>query len=232
MGGVTTAPRSTRGAQTRSAIIDAALGLFEEVGYDATTMRAIADRAGVSVGNAYYYFASKEQLIQGFYDRAAELHLRASEQRLGDITDLGERLYAHLDLWFDEMGRYHEFAASFFRSAADPTSPLSPFSPESSLARQVALDRWKDVVDDSDAELPDDVRQQLPDLLWLFHMGLILFWVHDRSPEQIATRLAVARTVPLIVKAIGLVDVPELRSLIDDLLSLMNDARLALGYPS
>ena len=56
-------------------------------------------------------------------------------------------------------------------------------------------------------------------------MGLILFWVHDRSPDQIATRLATARTVPLVVKAIGLLDVPELRSLIDDLASLLRDVR-------
>jgi AcrR family transcriptional regulator len=42
-----------RSARTRSAIIDAALTLFREKGYDATTMRAIASSAGVSVGNAY-----------------------------------------------------------------------------------------------------------------------------------------------------------------------------------
>ena len=61
-------PARTRRDRTRSAIIDAALDLFRDVGYESTTMRAIATRAGVSVGNAYYYFASKEHLIQGFYD--------------------------------------------------------------------------------------------------------------------------------------------------------------------
>ena len=60
--------KQARGEQTRASIIDAPLGLFSEKGYEATTMRAIAERAGVSLGNAYYYFASKEQLIQGFYD--------------------------------------------------------------------------------------------------------------------------------------------------------------------
>ncbi len=64
----------SKGEQTRAAILDAALGLFEEAGYDATTMRAVAERAGVSVGNAYYYFDSKEHLIQGFYDRVSVEH--------------------------------------------------------------------------------------------------------------------------------------------------------------
>jgi AcrR family transcriptional regulator len=38
-------------------------------------MRAIAERAGVSTGNAYYYFGSKEELIQEFYLRNHARHL-------------------------------------------------------------------------------------------------------------------------------------------------------------
>lgn len=219
--------RSARGAHTRTAIIDAALGLFEEVGYDATTMRSIADRAGVSVGNAYYYFASKDHLIQGFYDRAAELHGDASAARVDGLTEFGARLHGHLDAWFELMGGYHQFAAAFFRIAADPASPMSPFSPESVAAREVAIERFRTIVDGSDLTVPDHVRAELPELLWLYHMGLILFWVHDRTPDQVATRLAVARTVPLLNRAIRLVDVPELRALIDDVISLINLVRTA-----
>src|SRR5690606_28688410 len=49
--------RSARGLQTRETIAAAARSLFLERGYEATTMRAVAERAGVSLGNAYYYFA-------------------------------------------------------------------------------------------------------------------------------------------------------------------------------
>ncbi len=217
--------RASRGEQTRAAILDAALDLFEEVGYDATTMRAIAERAGVSVGNAYYYFDSKEHLIQGFYDRVSIEHAAASDARLAGRTELADRLYAHLDAWFESMGRYHEFAAAFFRTAADPASPMSPFSEQSAATRQAAVDRFHAVVDGATTPVPAALRDELPGLLWLFHMGLILFWVHDRSPGQVATRLAVARTVPLIVRAIGLVDVPELRAFVDDLIALLHDLR-------
>ena len=58
-----TAIKTPKGQQTRSNILETALGLFQERGYDQTTMRAIATEAGVSLGNAYYYFASKEVLI-------------------------------------------------------------------------------------------------------------------------------------------------------------------------
>lgn len=217
----------TKGERTRGAIIDAALDLFEEKGYDATTMRAIAERAGVSVGNAYYYFDSKEQLVQGFYDRAAEGHLTLSQERLAGRTDLAERIYHHLDSWFELMQGQHEFAAQFFRTAADPSSPMSPFSAESGPARDAAVDRWRTVVDGSDADLPDEVAAELPNLLWLAQMALILFWVHDQSPDQVATRLAIGRIAPLISRLIGLVDVPELRALLDDVLGLIGQARSA-----
>src|SRR5580692_5777604 len=59
--------RSTKGEQTRAAIAEAALRMFREQGYEATTMRAIAREAGVATGNAYYYFGSKEELIHAYY---------------------------------------------------------------------------------------------------------------------------------------------------------------------
>src|SRR6185369_8080403 len=66
--------RRARGEQTRQLILETALRLFRERGYAETTMRAIAKEAGVAVGNAYYYFDSKEHLIQGFYDRNQAAH--------------------------------------------------------------------------------------------------------------------------------------------------------------
>ncbi len=222
-------PTGPRGEQTKSMIIDAALGLFEEVGYEATTMRAIAKRADVSVGNAYYYFDSKDQLIQGFYDRAAERHLTVSAERLDGVTDLATRMYAHVESWFDIMSSYHEFAASFFRTAADPTSPLSPFSDQSEPARAAAINRWRAVVDGADISLPAEVSAELPEALWLYQMGLIMFWVHDRSADQVGTKMLAARTVPILVKAFDLVEVPELKSLIDDLIGLIHDTGAAMG---
>ncbi|MCZ9339390.1 TetR/AcrR family transcriptional regulator, partial [Streptomyces sp. TRM76130] len=65
------------------------------------TMRAIAQEAGVSVGNAYYYFAGKEHLIQGFYDRIAAEHQVAVRDVLARETDLEARLAGVLKVWLD-----------------------------------------------------------------------------------------------------------------------------------
>ena len=65
---------TAKGEQTRELILSTALRLFREQGYGKTTMRAIAAEAGVSVGNAYYYYSSKEHLMQAYYDHLQELH--------------------------------------------------------------------------------------------------------------------------------------------------------------
>lgn len=120
--------------QTRALILETALRLFQERGYDKTTMRAIAQEAGVSVGNAYYYFAGKEHLIQGFYDRIGAEHQAAIRPVLEREKDLEARIAGVLKAWLDVAEPYHEFAAQFFKNAADPESPLSP-SPPSRRAR-------------------------------------------------------------------------------------------------
>lgn len=220
--------RQPRAERTRSAIIDAALTLFREQGFEATTMRAVADRAGVSVGNAYYYYASKEHLIQGFYDRAAEQHGALSAQRLVGVTELDERIAAHLGAWFELFEPYRGFAGTFFRNAADPASPLSPFSAESGPAREAAIDLWRGVIDGAAFRVPKALRHELPELLWLYQMGTVLFWVHDRSEGAAATGLLVARTVPMVVRAIELSRLPVLRSMVGDLIVLLDDLR-AIG---
>jgi AcrR family transcriptional regulator len=55
----------TKGETTRSAIEDSAVELFMEHGYHATSMRQIAERAGLALGGIYNHFSSKEELFEG-----------------------------------------------------------------------------------------------------------------------------------------------------------------------
>jgi AcrR family transcriptional regulator len=207
------------------AIIDAALTLFRERGYDATTMRAIAAEAGVSVGNAYYYFDSKERLIQGFYDRTQDEHAAAAQPILARERDLTARIIGVVDAWLDIMHPYRPFAGKFFKNAAEPTSPLSPFSPESSPARAASIALWENVLNGSDAKIPKRLRGELPELMWLYFMGIVLFWVYDPTDDVSATRSVARRTAPLVVRAIGLTRLPVLRSMLDDVIALIAEIR-------
>jgi AcrR family transcriptional regulator len=54
---------SNKGERTRQAIIEAAYGLFSEQGFHATSMRQIAQAAGIALGGIYNHFESKEQIF-------------------------------------------------------------------------------------------------------------------------------------------------------------------------
>jgi AcrR family transcriptional regulator len=55
--------KTTKGEVTRLAIEDAALTLFMEQGYHATSMRQIANQAGLALGGIYNHFSSKEDIF-------------------------------------------------------------------------------------------------------------------------------------------------------------------------
>ncbi|MEU0131244.1 TetR family transcriptional regulator [Streptomyces sp. NPDC006289] len=209
--GASKAPKSE---QTRTLILETALRLFEERGYDKTTMRAIAQEAGVSVGNAYYYFSSKEHLVQGFYDRIATEHEAAVQPVLAGETDLTERIRGVLLGWLDVAEQYHRFAAQFFKNAADPESPLSPFSEDSVAAREAAISIHRRCLAGSSTKRDPELDQLLPQLMWLMQMGLVLFWVYDRTEDTERSRRLVERTAPLAARAIALSRFRVLRPLV------------------
>ncbi|MFT9788729.1 TetR/AcrR family transcriptional regulator [Streptomyces rhizosphaericola] len=213
--------KAAKSEQTRTLILETALRLFAERGYDRTTMRAIAQEAGVSVGNAYYYFSSKEHLVQGFYDRIAAEHAQAVRPVLAAESELADRVRGLLLVWLDVAEPYHRFAAQFFKNAADPESPLSPFSDESVAAREAAIALHREALAGSSTKSDPELAPLLPELLWLMQMGLVLFWVYDRSPGAERSRQLVERTAPIAARAIALSRFRVLRPLVRQVHALL-----------
>jgi AcrR family transcriptional regulator len=203
-----TATRTTKGERTKARILDASLELFLDLGFEKTTMRKVAERADVSVGNAYYYFESKEHLVQGFYARTDEEHQLACAPILARETSFKKRLEAVLLAKLDTAEPYHHFSGLLFKTAADPASPLNPFSAESQPVRNQSVELMRVVIEGSDVKPHQDLADDLPDLLWLYMMGVILFWIHDTSPGRARTRRLVAHTTGLVTQLIRLSGLP------------------------
>lgn len=220
-----TSKTSAKAEQTRATIVSSAMELFRTKGFEGTTMRGIADAAGVSLGSAYYYFAGKEHLIQAFYGQMQEDHLAAAQDVLERESDFAARLRGVLTSWVAVAAPYHEFAGTFFKNAAEPTSPLSPFSPESAEARDASIAIFASAVDGSDLKVAASLKPRLPELLWLLQMGVVLFWVHDRSPGQQRTLTLVDGVVPLVDKLARLSRVPVVRGVVNDLVGLLDSLR-------
>lgn len=214
-----------KGERTKQRILASALELFREHGYDATTMRMVAEAAGVSLGNAYYYFASKDLLLQAFYREVHEAHVAAAAPALAGARTLHDRLLAVMLAKLEVIEPYHRFSALMFRSAADPESPLNPFHPAGADIAKEGEALFAQALAGSSTRLPKDLAAELPNLLWTYSMGVVLYWIHDRSPQRDRTRRLIERTVDLVTTAIKLAANPLLRPFRRKVLELVRDLR-------
>jgi AcrR family transcriptional regulator len=82
-------PKQVRSRQKRAALLESALALFGERGFEATSVELIAQRAGVAVGAFYQHFASKRQLVLILMDQllaeAGQLPALTSVAPAGDL---------------------------------------------------------------------------------------------------------------------------------------------------
>ncbi len=170
-------------------------------------------------------WVSKEFLIQGFYDRMTHEHLVDARARMEGRTDFAERLAIALESWIDCAAPYHEFAAQFFRTAADPNSALSPFSNESHPARATAVQLFREVLDGSDLapKIDPELDELLPDLLWLHLMVVVLYWVFDRTDDTERTRAFVQRCSPFVAKLVTLSRYRVFRPLVRDAVDMVKE---------
>lgn len=213
-------PKTTKSDETRARILDAAMDLFRRRGFEETTMREIATEAGVATGAAYYYFDSKDAIVLAFYDQAQKEMQPLLEEALAGSKDLKERLGRLMGVKF----RYFEpnrRLLGTLASHADPEHPLSPFSSQTQEMRARDIEFFHRALTGSSVHIARDFETHLPRILWMYQMGLILFWIYDRSAAQKRTRALVEKSLAIVVRLIKLSDLPlmkPVRRIVIDLL--------------
>ncbi len=222
MTNTTLKPRVTpRAEDTRRKIYEAAMELFREKGFDETTMRDIASKAGVALGGAYYYFGSKDAIVLAFYREMQESSNEAVLAALAGHKKLKDRLRCVLDQRLQLLEPNRKFCAALFRHAPDSADPLSPFSDETRPIREGAIEHMRLAVEGSDAKVPSDLQPRLPYLLWLYQMALIMFWLYDRSPNQERTARLLDKSLGLLVNLLRLSTLPLTKPLRKAVLELV-----------
>jgi AcrR family transcriptional regulator len=208
---------------TRKQILSAALELFREQGFEAATMREIARSAGVATGAAYYYFDSKDAIVLAFYDQAQRDMAPLLEQTLVDNRDLEECLRGIIRIKLDYFQPSRAFLGAL-SAHSDPQHPLSPFSEQSRAIREADIGFFARAIEDSRSRLPDDLKPYLPRLLWMYQMGMILFWIYDRSEGQAKTHALLDKSLRVVVRLIKLSGLPLMRPLRRMVIDLVDTA--------
>jgi AcrR family transcriptional regulator len=208
-------------ADTREKILEAALELFRERGFDESTMREIASRAGVATGLAYYYFASKDAIVLAFYQRAKD-DLAAKFDAAHRDKRLAPRLQSLIETKFTYFRPNRGFLGALMAHAADPKSPLSPFGEPSREIREFDIAQFERALVETNTAVPADLAPHLAQILWFYQMGLILFWIYDTSPQQRRSQQLLEKSLEMVVALIKLSNLPLLRRARKNVLNILD----------
>lgn len=206
--GQRTSPKSEK---TRKTLLEAALARFGEDGFEKTTMRDIAKEAGLSLGAFYYYFKSKDEIVLAFY---AQTNAEAAEANPGLVAqsqDFAKRFRAMLEFNLSQLKAYRSLVSVLARHGTDRQSPLSPFSAETKAIRETAIAMIEECISGSNLKVPRQLRPHLAKLLWLYQLGIVLYWTNDTSRNQEKTGKLMALSLPLLVRMLKLSSLPMLR---------------------
>jgi AcrR family transcriptional regulator len=219
-------PQRVASEETRRQILDTALRLFRERGFDETTIRDIASRAGLSLGAAYYYFKSKEAIVGAYYDYVQREHVTRAREAFTNERDLRGRLRAALLTKIDIMRDDRRLLRALFRYGGDPDHVLSWFGPATHEQRQLSIGVFAEAI--AGERLPEDVRDAAPVLLWALHMGVLLYFLFDTSPDQRRTRRLIDAAVDFVVDVKRLATSALLRPIRRRVMGILRDAGLLI----
>ena len=187
MGGTSGRGLTSKALRTRGRILEAALALFAEGGYEATTMRDVARESGASLGLAYRYFASKEEFALALYMRLAEESEEWSREGLVGGT-VAERFERAMVVKLDQVSPHRGPLAALLSRALDPNSPISALGEGTAAVREKMGGVFLEVVRGASDAPGERQTRELGNVLYALHLAILLYWFHDRTPGARATR--------------------------------------------
>ena len=215
---------SQKGGETRDRIYQAALALFRERGFDASTMRDIAAAAGMSLGAAYHYFPSKDAIVLAYYDKISEETEKRVRAALTGVTNLRDRLRIPFHTKLDIVQADRPLLGALLRYTGHPGHPLS-FLGENTRSQRLRNIRLFALALEG-GKVPDDSVVLVPTSLWAMEMGVLLFFLYDESPRQRRTRQLVDGAVDLYVTGLKLTRLAVFAPVRRKELALLDEAAL------
>ena len=170
----------------RSRIVKAALNLFQTKGFDATTTRAIARKAGIAEGTVFNYFRTKEDIALYFFEQEVGHAVAAvrDNSRLRKAS-LEEKLFALVESQLEYLAPYERFIGAALLHALKPSSPLGPFSHRAMELRHRYLGFVEELIEESIPKHKQDPLAFLaPEVFWIYYLGTLLYWLYDSSEDK------------------------------------------------
>lgn len=198
-----------------------AMQLIAARGYEATTLRDIAKEAGVSVGLLYRYFPSKQAVVIAFYDELSSEYARqAGEMPLGRWRD---RFIFALNTSLRVL-EPHQVALRALTPVLVGDLEEGIFSSSTAFSRLRVQQVFEEAVVGSSDAPKKPLAEALGRLLYLVHLGVLLWWLLDKSLKQRATTALISLTQQLLPSATLALRVPPVRRFVISVDGLVREA--------
>lgn len=180
-------------SDTRENLLKLAARTFGENGYSATTMRIIADQAGIEAASIYYHFPSKESLIDEVMEQGADRilsHLNEQVDALEPGATAQQRFRAAVLGQMQGLVRHGDFALANSRLLGQLPDKVRERQIQRRERHQI---RWNRLLEDLRAEggIRDDVDIHLARIFLLGSINSVQTWFNPRrgSLEKVADEM-------------------------------------------
>jgi AcrR family transcriptional regulator len=213
-----------KSAETRRSILHSALAEFRERGFDEATMRRIAQRVGMSLGAAYYYFPTKEAIVMAYYEIVQDEHARRVRSEFANLSRLRDRLGLVMHTKLDIVGEDRRLLGALLRFTGEPDHPLSFLGRGTRSLRQESMLLFSEALEPQ--QLSPELQRLTTLALWGLHMGVMLMFIYDDSRRQQRTRRLVDGALDMAVQLIRLARFPLLKPVPAKLFRLLQEVEL------
>ncbi len=170
--------------QTRIRLLEAAVDVISEKGFEKASMREISRRADVADATIYNYFSTKEKLLYGYCEHVQQQVM----DELMSIEDfheysLRDQLHQMTETKLTKWLPAREFLTEVFSyTFASPATGNELLSETKNLSKRM----FTDLLDASieAGEIPEQPYQDLlPRLFWDYETAILAYWLKDTSDE-------------------------------------------------
>jgi AcrR family transcriptional regulator len=198
-----------------------AMQLIAQRGYEATTLRDIAKKAGVSVGLLYRYFPSKQAVIIALYEElSADYARQAANLPPGKWRD---RFLFALNTSLQVLEPHRVALRALIPVlVGDPDDGV--FAASTAFSRLRVQRVFEEAVVGSTDAPKQPLGEALGRLLYLVHLAVLLWWLLDKSSKQRATVALVSLTQQLLPSAALTLRLPPIRRFVISVDELIGEA--------
>ena len=218
--------RTAQGAAAQRRMFDLAVHMISQRGYEATTLRDLAQQAGVSVGLLYRYFPNKRAIVLTLYDQLSAEYALESAQMPPALWR--HRFVFALETSLRVLGPHRNTLKALIPVLVGGTEE-GLFAQSTEFSRIRVQKVFQDALTGAKDAPPRKLAEAMGRLLYLMHLAVILWWLLDKSPQQRATTALIALVRQVLPSAALTLRLPPIRNFVLSADELFREALLRNG---